>query len=94
MATIINEQAFYVCGCGYEKSVMGGEKSRTGLELVRRLHSKVCEIASKSTMKGKQMFECPTINKPFADKQMREGVNKILCEAREKLTETGAKTKL
>jgi hypothetical protein len=94
MATIINDQATYVCGCGYEKSVKGGENSRTGLALVRRLHSKVCEIASNSTMKGRVMIEAPRYSKTFVDSQMRKDVEKILISQREKLADVEGKVKL
>ena len=94
MATIINEQAIYVCGCGYEKGVKGGENSRTGLALVRRLHAKVCAVASNSTQKGRQVVEAPRYSKTFVDSQMRKDVEKILVSQREKLADVEGKVKL
>ena len=94
MATIINDQATYVCGCGYEKTCKGGENSRTGLALVRRLHSKVCAVAFNSTTKGKVMIEAPRYSTPYVDSQMRKDVEKILISQREKLADVEGKVKL
>lgn len=40
------DTGFYLCQCGYEKHIVGGEKARHGLALVQRLHQKICPVAA------------------------------------------------
>jgi len=42
------DTAFYVCECGFEKHIVGGENARHGLDMVQRLHKKVCKMAMRN----------------------------------------------
>jgi hypothetical protein len=83
------ESGFYKCGCGYEREIKCTQNGNNGLETIRRLHRKVCAIASMSTnpdaTKHALVYELPRQKKPFKEHEIR----KAQKEAGEDATRVG-----
>jgi hypothetical protein len=77
----IHDQGFYICECGYEKQIKGGENARNGLELVKRLHRKSCAVACRGHGPGTNYYEQKS-RTHFKDSEERKAIGAHLDECR------------
>jgi len=84
------DTAFYMCECGYEKHIIGGENARHGLVTVQRLHKKICKLASASGVKTetKTIRINPEIVKPkFNSNEMKKENMEFIAKTKALLTQ-------
>ena len=82
----IHDQGFYICECGYEKQIKGGDNARNGLEMAKRLHRKTCALACGDNGHGQGSHSYEQKSRThFKNSEERKAIGELLTECRQKV---------